>query len=65
MKILNERRKTSLIAYLYELSKLTVAGIVLAGILRDSRDWLLIGVGITVAFLFFLAAFYLEGGKGP
>lgn len=65
MKILNSRRKKSLIAYLYELSKLTVAGLVLAGILRDSRDWFLVGAGVAVALLFFLVAFYLEGDKGP
>lgn len=61
---LNKKRRESLIGYCYELSKLLVAGLGLAGILQPDPSWLIIGWGFALAVVFFLVAFYLEG-DGP
>jgi hypothetical protein len=44
----------------YKLSELLVAGIGLAGLLKEEPDWVVIAWGFTMAVLSFLIGFYLE-----
>ncbi|AJF08159.1 DUF6722 family protein [Geoalkalibacter subterraneus] len=60
MKWFNRKRKEGFTNYLYEISKLFVAGVGLAGIMQKG-PLALIAVGFVVGFFALLLALYLEG----
>lgn len=61
MKYLNKKRKEGLKNYFYELSKMTMGGLGLAGILQaNTSPWIII-TGMALAIIFFLVGLYLEG----
>jgi len=60
-RILNRRRKKSLVSFFYDVAKLFIAGPGLAGILQKDPPVWVIGSGFAVAAALFSLAFYLEG----
>ena len=59
-KLLNKRRRDSLIAFSYKLAELFIAGVALAGIMDSNSTATTLG-GCTVAMVCFAIGFYLEG----
>jgi len=64
-KLLNRKRKKSLVNFCYDVAKLLIAGPGLAGILQKDPPVGIIGMGLALAGVLFALAFYLEGVDDP